>query len=112
MAASIEGLRARVHGEIVEPGDPDNDEAQKVYNGMHDRKPRAVVRCTDAADVIATVQTAHDEGLELAVRGGSHRVPGFGTTDDGLVIDLSPMRIVHVDPDNVFHLNQNVEPRR
>src|SRR5262249_41627205 len=62
---------------------------------------RAVVRCADAADVIATVQTAHDEGLDLAVRGGGHSVPGFGTTDDGLVIDLSPMRNVQVDPTNL-----------
>ena len=65
---------------------------------MHDRRPRAVVQCADAADVIAAVQTAHDAGLDLAVRGGGHSVPGFGTVDDGLVIDLSGMRNVQVDP--------------
>src|SRR5262249_29091644 len=102
MAASIDSLQERVRGEIVEPGAPDYDDARKVYNAMHDRKPRAVVRCADAADVIATVQTAHDEGLDLAVRGGGHSVPGFGTTDDGLVIDLSPMRNVQVDPANLL----------
>src|SRR5438876_2736255 len=98
MAASIESLQDRVRGEVVEPGSPGYDEARKVYNGMHDRRPRAVVQCADAADVIAAVQTAHDAGLDLAVRGGGHSVPGFGTVDDGLVIDLSGMRNVQVDP--------------
>jgi len=102
MAASIDSLRERVRGQIIEPGAPDYDEARKVYNAMHDRKPQAVVRCADAADVIATVQTAHEQGLDLAVRGGGHSVPGFGTTDDGLVIDLSQMRSVHVDPANAL----------
>ena len=98
MGASIESLQERVRGEVVEPGAPGYDEARKVYNGMHDRRPRAVVQCANTADVIATVQTAHDEGLDLAVRGGGHSVPGFGTVDDGLVIDLSGMRNVQVDP--------------
>ena len=98
MGASIESLQERVRGEVVEPGAPGYDEARKVYNGMHDRRPRAVVQCADTADVIATVQTAHDEGLDLAVRGGGHSVPGFGTVDDGLVVDLSGMRNVQVDP--------------
>ena len=98
MAASIESLQERARGEVVQPGAPGYDDARKVYNGMHDRRPRAVVQCADAADVIATVQTAHDAGLDLAVRGGGHSVPGFGTVDDGLVIDLSGMRNVQVDP--------------
>ena len=102
MAASIDSLRERVRGQIIEPGAPDYDEARKVYNAMHDRKPQAVVRCADAADVIATVQTAHEQGLDLAVRGGGHSVPGLGTTDDGLVIDLSQMRSVQVDPANAL----------
>jgi len=100
MGASIESLQERVRGEVVEPGDPGYDEARKVYNGMHDRRPRAVVRCVDAADVIAAVETARDEGVDLAVRGGGHSVPGFGTVDDGLVVDLSGMRNVQVDPAN------------
>jgi FAD/FMN-containing dehydrogenase len=100
MGASIESLQDRVRGEVFEPGAPGYDEARKVYNGMHDRRPRAVVRCVDAADVIATVETARDEGLVLAVRGGGHSVPGFGTVDDGLVVDLSGMRNVQVDPAN------------
>jgi len=98
MAASIESLQDQVRGECVLPDAPGYDEARKVYNGMHDRRPRAVVQCADAADVIATVQTAQDAGLDLAVRGGGHSVPGFGTVDDGLVVDLSGMRNVEVDP--------------
>jgi FAD/FMN-containing dehydrogenase len=98
MAASIESLQERARGEVVQPDAPGYDDARKVYNGMHDRRPRAVVQCADAADVIATVETAHDAGLDLAVRGGGHSVPGFGTVDDGLVIDLSGMRNVQVDP--------------
>jgi FAD/FMN-containing dehydrogenase len=98
MAASIESLQDQVRGEVVRPDAPGYDDARKVYNGMHDRRPRAVVQCADAADVIATVKTAHDGGLDLAVRGGGHSVPGFGTVDDGLVIDLSGMRNVQVDP--------------
>ena len=98
MAASIESLQDQVRGEVVQPDAPGYDDARKVYNGMHDRRPRAVVQCADAADVIATVETAHDAGLDLAVRGGGHSVPGFGTVDDGLVIDLSGMRNVQVDP--------------
>jgi FAD/FMN-containing dehydrogenase len=95
---TIEQLHAQVRGEVIEPSDDGYDEARKVYNAMHDRRPRAVVRCADAADVAAAVRAGREQGLELAVRGGGHSVPGFGTSDDGIVIDLSPMRNVHVDP--------------
>jgi FAD/FMN-containing dehydrogenase len=98
MTTTIEQMRAQVRGEVIEASDDGYDEARKVYNGMHDRRPRAVVRCADASDVIAAVRAAREQGLELAVRGGGHSVPGFGTSDDGIVIDLSPMRNVHVDP--------------
>lgn len=66
---------------------------------MHDRKPGTVVQCVDSADVIAAVAAARDNGLALAVRGGGHSVPGFGTVDDGLVVDLSRLNGVQVDPD-------------
>ena len=62
------------------------------------RKPRAVIQCMDAADVMAAVAAARDGGFDLAIRGGGHSVPGFGTVDDGLVIDLAPMKNVRVDP--------------
>src|SRR3989442_5120201 len=98
MTTTIEQMRAQVRGEVIEPSDDGYDEARKVYNAMHDRRPRVVVRCADAGDVAAAVRTGREQGLELAVRGGGHSVPGFGTSDDGIVIDLSPMRNVHVDP--------------
>ena len=66
---------------------------------MHDRHPTLVVRCRDAADVMATIRSAREAGLEIAVKGGGHSVPGFGTVDDGVIIDMSEMRNVDVDPE-------------
>jgi FAD/FMN-containing dehydrogenase len=96
----LERLRGSLRGGIIEPGDPDYDEARKVYNAMHDRRPAIIVRAVDAGDVIATVDFARDQGLPLAVRGGSHSVPGYGTCDGGVVIDLGLMRGVRVDPES------------
>ncbi|GHH17434.1 FAD-binding oxidoreductase [Streptomyces lanatus] len=98
-AGLLDRLRGAVRGDIVEPGDPDYDEARKVYNAMHDRRPAIVVRAVDAGDVIATVDFAREQGLPLAVRGGSHSVPGYGTCDGGIVLDLGRMRGIRVDPD-------------
>ncbi|HSC90507.1 MAG TPA: FAD-binding oxidoreductase [Gaiellaceae bacterium] len=84
-------------GEIIRPGDPGYDEARAVWNGMIDRRPSLVVRPAGPADVIAAVQFAREQGLELAVRGGGHSIPGLSTCDDGIVIDLSRMRGVEVD---------------
>lgn len=95
---SVDQLRERVRGAVVTPQDAAYDEARKVYNAMIDRKPAVVVRCAGAADVMATVDFARENGLDLAVRGGSHSVPGFGTCDDGVVADLTGMRGVRVDP--------------
>jgi FAD/FMN-containing dehydrogenase len=96
--ATLEELRSRVQGQTIVPGDAAYEEARKVYNGMIDRRPAVVVRCTDAADVMATVQFAAEAGKDLSVRGGSHSVPGFGTNDGGVVIDLATMNGVRVDP--------------
>jgi len=74
------------------------DEARKVYNGMIDRRPAFIARCVDVADVISAVNFARESGLTVAVRGGGHNVTGFGTCDDGLVIDLSPMKGIRIDP--------------
>jgi len=91
-------LQERVTGQVIAAGDALYDDARVVYNAMIDRRPRAVVRCTGVDDVRATVIYAREHGLDLAVRGGSHSVPGVGTVDDGIVIDLSGMRAVTVTP--------------
>ena len=95
---TIEQLRERVRGEIITPDDEAYEEARTVYNAMIDRRPRVVVRAADTGDVMAAVDFARENGLVLAVRGAGHSVPGFGTCDDGVVIDLGGMRNVRVDP--------------
>lgn len=95
---SIEQLRERVRGTVATPDDDAYDEARTVYNAMIDRRPAAVVRCVNAGDVMAAVDFARENELDLAVRGGGHSVPGFGTCDGGIVADLSGMRGVRVDP--------------
>jgi FAD/FMN-containing dehydrogenase len=94
---TIDQLRERVRGEIITPDDAQYEEARHVYNAMIDRRPALVVRAADAGDVMAAVDYARENELELAVRGGGHSVPGFGTCDDGVVIDLGRMRGVRVD---------------
>ncbi len=97
---ALADLRAQVRGDLILPGDARYDEARKVYNGMIDKYPAIIIRCVDTADVIAAVKFAHNQNLEVAVRGGGHNGPGFGTVDNGLVIDLGRMRAVRVDPGN------------
>lgn len=96
--AAIDGFAAALRGQLIRPDDPDYDEARRVHNGMIDRKPALIARCVDVADVIAGVNVARENGLLLAVRGGSHNGPGLGTCDDGLVLDLRGMNGVRVDP--------------
>ena len=86
-----------IRGKVIQPGDSDYDTARKVYNGMIDRHPRYIIKCTDVADVIGGLRLARELNLRLAVRGGGHSGSGMGTCDDGVVIDLSPMRFVQVD---------------
>ena len=96
--ATIEQLRFAFRGDLIRPGDPDYENARLVFNGMIDRRPALVARCTGNADVVAMVNFARERGLPLAVRGGAHSVAGYSTCDDGVVIDLSRMRGVRVDP--------------
>ncbi|MGH2349260.1 MAG: FAD-binding oxidoreductase [bacterium] len=95
---TIEQLRERVRGEVITPRDEGYEQARKVFNAMIDRRPRVVVRAVDAGDIMASVDFARENAFDLAVRGGSHSVPGFGTCDDGVVVDLSRMRSVRVNP--------------
>ena len=97
--SAIDALRTEVSGEVIAPGDGEYEEARKVYNGMIDKHPAAVVRCTGPADVAAVIGVARAEGFDLSVRGGAHSAPGFGTNDGGLVIDLSGLQDVVVDAD-------------
>src|SRR5579864_6334853 len=97
-AAEIASLTTSIRGQVIAPGDADYDVARRVHNGMIERYPRLIVRCRDAADVIRSVQFGRDAGLDIAVRGGAHNAAGLGTVDDGLVVDLSLMRGVRVDP--------------
>ncbi len=97
--AGIDELRAQLRGELITQDDDGYDEARKVYNGSIDRYPAAIARCADAADVATAIGFARAQELELAVRGGGHSGAGFGTSDGGLVIDLSAQRWVRVDPE-------------
>ena len=97
-ALGIDQLREQVRGEVVGRDEEGYDEARRVYNAMIDRRPAVVVRCANAGDVMSAVNFARENELDLAVRGGGHSVPGFGTCDEGVVIDLSRMRGVRVDP--------------
>ncbi|HEY4412597.1 MAG TPA: FAD-binding oxidoreductase, partial [Gaiellaceae bacterium] len=97
--ATVQELRETARGEIVTPGDDGYAEACRIWNGAHDgQRPALVVRCTGAADVIASVGFARSNGLTIAVRGGGHSVAGFSTSDNAIVIDLSSMTNVRVDP--------------
>ena len=98
--ATVQELREAVRGEILTPDDEGYAEACRVWNGAHDgRRPALIVRCTGAADVAAAIGFARSNDLPIAVRGGGHSVAGFSTCDNGMVIDLSPMKGVRVDPD-------------
>jgi hypothetical protein len=98
--SAIADLHAKLGDHLITPQDSAYEEARQVWNGMIDKRPAAVARCRGVADVIACVRWASDHDVLLAVRGGGHNVAGFGTCDDGLVIDLSPMKGIRVDPRN------------
>lgn len=97
-AEAVGALKARLQGPVVLPGDAGYDESRTVWNGMIDRRPAAVVRCLGVADVIACVQFATQHGLLLCVKGGGHNIAGLATADGGLMLDMSLMRGVFVDP--------------
>jgi FAD/FMN-containing dehydrogenase len=95
--AAIRQLRSDLHGALLQPADGLYDSARRVWNGMIDRHPALIVRCGDAEDVVTAVHFARTQDLLVAVRGGGHNVAGNAVCDGGMVIDLSPMKAVHVD---------------
>ena len=97
-SSEIAALAARLRGPLLRPGDPGYDEARAVWNGMIDRRPALVVRCLGTADVVACVEFARASGLTLSVKGGGHNIAGLAVCDGGLLLDMSLMRGVWVDP--------------
>ncbi|MDZ8053925.1 MAG: FAD-binding oxidoreductase [Aulosira sp. ZfuVER01] len=95
--AAVAAFKASLHGEVLSPGDADYDNARKVYNGMIDKYPRLIARCTNVEDAIASVNFAREHNLLVAIRGGGHNGAGMAICDRGLVIDLSPMKGISVN---------------
>ena len=95
----VASLQSILRGPVVVPGSPEYDETRKLYNAMIDKKPAVIARCKDAADVISAIKFGHENSLTVAVRGGGHNGGGLGSVDNGLMIDLSLMRGVRVDPE-------------
>jgi len=98
LAYGVDTLRAALTGQLVTPESSDYDDARRVWNADADGHPAVIVRCESDADVVAAIGFAREAGLEIAVRGGGHSLAGLSTVDDGLVIDLSRMNSVQVDP--------------
>lgn len=99
ISGGVQSLRAAMDGSVILPGDPDYDDGRKVWNAEIDRRPAVIARCASAADVVAAIKCAREHGLELSVRGGAHNTAGTAICDDGMMIDLSLLNTVTVDPD-------------
>jgi FAD/FMN-containing dehydrogenase len=97
-APAVQELARAFSGVLLQPGEDGYEEARLVWNGIHDRHPALIASCARPEDVVAAVNFAREAGLVVAVRGGGHSAPGYGTCDDGIVIDLSPMKAIDVDP--------------
>ncbi|EON90883.1 FAD/FMN-dependent dehydrogenase [Marinobacter lipolyticus SM19] len=97
---AINQLKGTFRGDILEPGDAEYDDVRALYNAMIDKRPRLIARCCNTADVVTAVRFGRDQGLLVALRGCGHNGPGLGSCNDGLLIDLSRMKGVYVDPDN------------
>ena len=95
---AITEFRGQFRGTVIAPGDAGYEQARQVYNRMIDRKPALIAQCADVADVITAVKMAKAKGLRVSIRGGGHNAAGLGVCDDGLVIDLAPIKYVRVDP--------------
>ena len=98
MSATAVTTELSLRGEVIGPDDADYDEARKIWNGCVDKRPALIARCRGVADVLAALDYARDNDLLIAVRGGGHSIPGHSTCDGGIVIDLSQMKGIRVDP--------------
>src|SRR5438093_12867667 len=97
-AEALDAFIMGIRGAVLRPGDPGYDDARALWNGLINRRPALIVQCTGAADVVDSVNFAREQNLALSIKGGGHNVAGNAVNDGGLVIDLSRMRGVHVDP--------------
>src|SRR5919112_2251568 len=97
--STVEGFGSRLRGELLRPGDAGYEEARLLWNGLIDKRPALIARCAGVGDVVDSVNFARENDLLVAVRGGGHNVAGNAACDGGLVIDLSPMKGVRVDPE-------------
>ena len=100
-------LRSAVHGSVLTPVDAAYDTTRQVFNAMIDRRPAVIVRCADAAAVAAAIRFAREHALPISVRGGGHSVSGKAVCDNGLMIDLEPMKAIRVEPE---HQTAHAEP--
>jgi len=98
-SSHIEALKHQLAGVIIQPEDEAYEEARKLYNGMIDKRPRLIVKCAEEADVKAAIQFARKHQMEVAIRSGGHNGAGLGSCDDGLLIDFSLMKAIHIDPE-------------
>src|SRR6184192_3213908 len=98
VADAVIELASKFSGQLLQPTDTGYEEARKVHNGLVNKRPALIARCRGVADVVDAVDLARKLGLEVAVRGGGHNVAGRATVEGGLMIDLAPMKGIHVDP--------------
>src|SRR5579864_5532945 len=96
----LQTFQGKLYGRLILPNTPEYDDARKIWNGMIDKHPGMIVRCANYADVISTVLFARSMDIAVSVRGGGHNVAGSALCDDGIVIDLSGMKGIHVDAKN------------
>jgi len=95
---SFDELKASLRGQLILPSDNGYDDARKIWNGMIDRRPKAIIRCAGVADVVRSVKFAEKYALAVAIRSGGHNVAGNGVCDGGIVMDLSRMKGIRADP--------------
>lgn len=107
--SALQAFAGKLQGQLILPDDREYEQARKVWNGMIDRHPAIIARCETVSDVVASVNFARNHDLLIAVRGGGHNVAGHATNDGGIVIDLSPMKAIEVDPEQrVVHAQPGV----